>query len=660
MNDPDNRTARIQGNANRVNNKSTDTHSVLFICDDAAISDRFQKNLIASGFDVHLVESIPRALQTVSTLSPDLMLIDQRAVKNVFETFDDGRTLLETRKENIPIVFLYDESIGRDQREYLIDRGVSALLSRSAGPAELENLAITLIQSNISQSREMGMKKAFKKTEYEYQELIENVNDLIFTLDEEGHFRFINRQLYPLTGHLRGEWVGKSLFDLVVVEDRQSSRDNVCETLKGKAKIFEIRVRCTDGKIRYLSANINPIFEKGKVVGVAGIARDTTQRKKLEQEIVDLKNFNESIIQSMQSGLITLNLDNRITSFNASAEEVLGYKAREVYGRPLQEILTESVCDKILPNIADHGHSLLNREVTVPTKSGNEVHIGFTVTSRFDNDNKQVGTIISFRDISEIKHLQAEMIHMDRQASLGVLASGIAHEIKNPLAGIKTMAQSLQEDFEPDNQHREYLERIVRQVDRLDSLLKTFFSFARPRQPIRKLYKLQEIVQEVYALIGQKLKSRNIHFETSYAESMPAIFVDFDQIQQVFLNLLLNAIDAIGNEGTITLKAREIRTSLKAFDRRRGAVPLSAKESLFVEVQLLDSGCGIEQKNLRRIFDPFFTTKPQGSGLGLSIVYRIVNEHGGEIHTESELGLGTKFTILIPTEEKSESEYPDS
>ena len=215
------------------------------------------------------------------------------------------------------------------------------------------------------------------------------------------------------------------------------------------------------------------------------------------------------------------------------------------------------------------------------------------------------------------------------------------------------MAQSLQEDFEPNNQHREYLERIVRQVDRLDSLLKTFFSFARPRQPIRKLYKLQEIIQEVYALVGQKLKSRNIQFETSYSGDLPTVFVDFDQIQQVFLNLLLNAIDAIGNEGTIKLYARTIKTSLKAVDRRRGAVPLQTKESLFVEVQLLDSGCGIDPKNLRRIYDPFFTTKPQGSGLGLSIVYRIISEHGGEIRAESELDLGTKFTILISTEEKT-------
>ncbi|MGQ9852113.1 MAG: PAS domain S-box protein [Candidatus Oleimicrobiaceae bacterium] len=549
-----------------------------------------------------------------------------------------------------PVIVLADPLLPTAERESLFASGADAVLSTKVGPREMRTVLQEVVESRCAESRAQGMRRRLRRTQYEYQELIESVNDLIFTLDQEGRFRFLNRQVTALTGFLREEWLGRRLVEVVMPEDRAETARNLDETMQGRAKIFEMRISCADGQVRYFSANINPIFEKGQIAGVAGIARDMTQRKQLEQEIVELKNFNESSIQSMQAGLTTLDLETRITSFNPAAEEILGYKAREVTGRALEEILPKESCVKILPNIVGAGHSFWNRELIVPTKSGKPVHIGFSVAPRLDDSNRRVGTIISFRDISEIKRLQAEMIKMDRLASLGVLASGIAHEIKNPLAGIKTMAQSLQEETDPSDFRREYLERIVRQVDRLDALLRTFFSFARPQPPVRRLHHLQDVLQEVIALVGQKMRSKGIELVTSFAEDLPPIFADFDQIQQVFLNLLLNAVDAIDGQGTIRITARPVVTTLKAIDRRRGMLPTLLQETRFVEVNVADTGCGIAAEHLGRVFDPFFTTKPEGTGLGLSIVYRILSEHGGEIRVESQKGKGTTFTLLIPTE----------
>ena len=380
------------------------------------------------------------------------------------------------------------------------------------------------------------------------------------------------------------------------------------------------------------------------------VARDISDRKKLEQEIIELKNFNESIIQSVQSGLMTLDLDRVITSINAGAEEVLSISASEAIGQPIDKALSPEDANGLLEDKDKLSEPFPNREMIVSTKSG-KVHIGFTVTPRLNDQGERVGTIISFKDISQIKSMQAEMIRMDRLASLGVLAAGLAHEIKNPLAGIKTMAQTLEEDFKEGDSRKDYLNRIIRQVNRLDDMLKALFLYAKPRPPVRKPYRLEDIVRETENLVDNRLKEKQIKFVQTYEPNLPKIVVDADQIQQVFINLMLNAVDATEGESGIWLKARTLRTSLRVVDRRGVVFPRRRKEALFVETQFIDTGVGIEQKNLKKIFDPFFTTKPLGTGLGLSMVYRIMAANSGEIRASSTPGEGTTFTLLLPTEE---------
>ncbi|MFQ6116234.1 MAG: PAS domain S-box protein, partial [bacterium] len=421
--------------------------------------------------------------------------------------------------------------------------------------------------------------------------------------------------------------------------------------IQGRSSIFEVRIYNNNGKCIYLSTNINPIFERGQVVGCVGIARNMTERKQLEQEILELKNFNESIIQSIGSGLITLDLNRKITSFNNSAEEVLGYAADEVVGKSLDEVFPPEECKRLLPNFNNPEQSLLNREMQLTANNSKQVYVGFTVTPRIDNQNRRVGTIISFRDITQIKQMQAEVQRMDRLASMGVLASGIAHEIRNPLAGIKTIAQTLEEEIEVDNPRREYVSRIVRQVNRMDDLLKTFFSYAKPRQPQRKFHRLQEIIQEVIALLDNRIRGQSVDFHETYHPELPLLYVDFYQIQQVFVNLFLNALDAMPDGGQLNLEAYPKTTTIKRVDRRGRPFPVQNKSALYAEVNITDTGQGIKPEDLPSIFNPFFTTKRQGSGLGLSIVYRIIAEHEGDIQVESSLTKGTSFHLLLPTEE---------
>jgi PAS domain S-box-containing protein len=350
----------------------------------------------------------------------------------------------------------------------------------------------------------------------------------------------------------------------------------------------------------------------------------------------------------MEAGLMTTDLDGTVTSMNTGAERILGVKVDQVIAKPLKSVLKPEEADLLLSNPPMPGSLPYSRETELTLQSGTKIAIGFTAMDRINNRGEKVGTIVSFRDISELKQMQSEVMRMDRLASLGVLASGIAHEIKNPLAGIKTMAQACEEEFEETDQRREYLVRIIRQVNRLDDLLKTFFAFAKPKPPTPKPHSLASILREVMNLVEKKIKSSGIDYVERFEQGVVPVFVDSQQIQQVFLNLILNALDAMSARGTLTITAKNIEAGNPGMVKEKEQRRLRGN-GRYVEVVVSDTGTGIPTDMLETIFDPFFTTKPNGVGLGLSIVYRIVEEHQGDIHVISHEGKGTSFILTLPT-----------
>ena len=627
--------------------------TILLIDDDLDMIEIGRKIIISAGYNFLSTVSGEEGLDFILKYKPDLILLDY-VMPNM-----DGVQVFEKLTANqqfrhlsgTPVIMLTAKSELEIDRTSLFERGLAAFLMKPFGHRELINVIENVFTLYQVKQKNKELEQKIRRSEYKYQDLIENANDLIYTLNLDGDFIFINRQLNALTGFSREDWIGRSFFDLVAPEDRVEARTNFNLTVKGKARIFEIRLICQSGNPLFISMNINPIYEKGAVVGAVGISRDITQRKRLEQQITDLKNFNESIIQSMGSGLITLNLERKITSFNNSAEEILGYRQSEIIGKYLDEIFPEEASNRLIQTNDSDFRSPLDREMELTRKDGSKIFIGYSVSSRIDNHNLKVGTIISFRDISQIKQMQMEVVRMDRLASMGVLASGIAHEVRNPLAGIKTMAQTLEEEMERKDARREYLTRIISQVNRLDELLKSLFSFAKPQQLVRKYQRLQDIIKEVDVLFEERFKKKGIKYTKEFQPNLPKVHVDFHQIQQVFINLFLNSLDAMKKGGKFIISAQAVKTVIYPRDRRKKAFVSQKKESIYVEVIVKDSGTGISPEDKKAIFDPFFTTKPQGTGLGLSIVYRIIEEHQGEIRFDSELGKGTEFTLLLPTEE---------
>jgi two-component system, NtrC family, sensor histidine kinase AtoS len=364
--------------------------------------------------------------------------------------------------------------------------------------------------------------------------------------------------------------------------------------------------------------------------------RTSDETQKLTKALEDLGHFTESIVEIVQDGLIAVDGKGKVHYFNKAAQDILGYDRKRVIGRNIDNILSHEDAERILEGGFRAGEARVGKETTVKKLSGDTVSIGTSATVYTDSAGNVQGHIITFKDLTEIHRMQEEILRMDRLASLGEISSGIAHEIRNPLAAIKTTAQAMEEEMEPEDPKREFLSRIVKEIDRLDTMLRTFFSFAKPKRPTYVRCDIRDVVKEVLLLIGKDVKNKRIEIIEKYAPDLPAVHGDFQQLQQVFLNLLLNSVEFMDPD-------REKKIFITAWEKK------NTHKKRILEVSLTDTGVGIDDEHINKIFDPFFTTTAKGTGLGLSITYRIVQRHGGSIAVNSKTGQGTTFIINLPT-----------
>jgi len=358
---------------------------------------------------------------------------------------------------------------------------------------------------------------------------------------------------------------------------------------------------------------------------------------RLNQELEDVKNFMESIIQSIGSGIIITGINDTVTYINKAGERILGYSKEEVIGKPfiifgLRE--KQSVVHSLLHNPDDLD---TRKEGWMRKKDKIEFPVGLTINNHLSIRGETIGKIVIFRDMTTVFKIQEEILRMDRLVSLGKLASGIAHELRNPLAGIKTTAQALGEEMSKDDSRREYLNRITKEIDRLNELLKTFFSFAKPQKLNLVYCQIKDVINEIIPFLFKEIADQGIHFVETYHPQLPGIKVDKTQMYQVFLNLFLNAIQAMPNGGELKI---EVGPTV-SFSQD------GSKQNL-IKIVVSDTGKGILPQVVPKIFDPFFTTKAKGIGLGLSITYQIIKKHGGTIKVESKWETGTSFVITLP------------
>ncbi len=401
------------------------------------------------------------------------------------------------------------------------------------------------------------------------------------------------------------------------------------------------------------SAATEELFE-----AVANILAVIIESQQMDQQLIQLvndlrgsiinlreeKKFSESIIQGLNHGLIVADLDGKIRKSNPVAQSIFKPYVKLLDGEYLSDIIGDSASAELLVTTPiDAGH--MEKELAFVTPTRDKKIIGYSNVPREDARGKKVGVIISLSDISELKYVRKEMEKMNRLSTVAEIASAVAHEVRNPLAGIKIMAQSIEEESKDNSEHLECAQRIIRQVDRLNELLSDFFSYARPAEPNKRPTSLNSIVSETMPLINNRLSKNHITLAEDISDQLPRIIADPHQVQQVFLNLFLNAIDAIREQGHIEIFAAFLTPSMLKFYKKKHPALLS--DDKYVVLRFTDNGTGMPAHVAEQVFEPFFTTKTSGAGLGLAIVYRTLKENDAEIVLDSKEGKGTTFTIFF-------------
>ena len=343
-------------------------------------------------------------------------------------------------------------------------------------------------------------------------------------------------------------------------------------------------------------------------------------------EIEELTRLHSAIVGSMESGLMTLDPDRSIKVFNACAERLTGMRQSDVYGRRL---------DELFPELAAAVTTLRVRAETSFTGPAGTRILSCLATPLADREGVAVGIIITFQDVTELKQMEAELQRADRLAAVGELSARIAHEIRNPLAAISGSVQLISRQLELSGEERQLFDIVMRESDRLNTLIGDFLAYARPRPPRRLPVPLRRIVDDLRVLLRSDHRFGKIAIILDADDPQP-LWIDADQFTQLLWNLFVNAADAMPDGGTITVTRQQFAGN--------------GTGHAWDEITVADTGRGLSSGELSRLFEPFVSTKQGGSGLGLATVYRIVGGHGGQITVESAPDAGTRFHICIPQE----------
>ncbi len=340
-----------------------------------------------------------------------------------------------------------------------------------------------------------------------------------------------------------------------------------------------------------------------------------------------IKVFSDTLVENLPMGILAIGIDGKITSFNQAAETLIKYSAEEAVGKEADAVLPESL--RVLVDELDSGDQILSRAVDCTRSDGKTIPLEVTATILRGDEGNSLGDVLLFRDLTEIRKLRMEVERSQRLASLGRLAAGIAHEIRNPLSSIKGFATYFRQRYKDVPEDQETAEIMVQEVDRLNRVIGELLEFARPMDMQLRKTAIRDLIQSSVKMVEAQALEKNIEIKTNIAPEIDTVLLDPDRMNQIFLNLYLNAIQAMDEGGVLTA------------DFSRDGV----KE---IKIVISDTGKGIARKDLGKVYDPYYTTKPSGTGLGLAIVHRIVEAHQGEIKVESKQGRGTTVTIVLP------------
>jgi PAS domain S-box-containing protein len=511
-------------------------------------------------------------------------------------------------------------------------------------PFENEDGTISKLSIYRDVTESKKSEEMLRASEEDYTNLFEHVACGVFISSKKGKFLNANQALLDMLGYdNKDEFlnidIAKDLY--VRPEERQKFQEMI--ERDGRVIDYEVEFKRKDGStVPVLLTGHVRYDRQGNVIGYEGLNLDITRRKLMERQLKEAHDFINKIIQSSPNAITATDMKGNILIWNRAAEETIGYKATDVIGKMnIQKIYPDEMARKVMQLLRDPEHDGVGRLNAHPMvyvrQDGAVIEGSLSAAVIYDAGGKEIATVGSFVDLKErldmeraLRRTQEQLLQSEKLAAMGRLTSQIAHELNNPLYGIMNTLELLKTEVSPQSKRRKVLEMALSETARLSDLLRKMLSFSKPDQEEKQAVELNTVLDEILLLHEKQLQENNIKIKTDFAKALPYINASKDQLRQIFLNLVANARDAMPDGGTLRVT--------------------TAADPENVRVEIADTGIGIKEVHLKKIFDSFFTTKDsiKGVGLGLSVCYGFIKDHGGDIQVKSKVDSGTTFTITFP------------
>jgi len=473
------------------------------------------------------------------------------------------------------------------------------------------------------------------EVEQRYRELFDNIQEGLFFSTPDGRFIEVNDALVRMLGYGSRE----ELLQVDVRTQVYFSADGHQELARqmeehGVVRNHEETLRRRDGSAVYVLINAFAVRDtQGRVSQFRGLMLDISGLKNFQAELQRERDFSGKILNNTQSLILVADTAGLISYANRRWQD-MGYEQKQLLGRPLEHLVAPArrtiLTEALSATLA--GRQVDNLELQILRGDGRIGHFSVNLSPMRDEQSHVISLVVVMTDVTDAASLQSKLMHAEKMAAVGQLVSGVAHEVNNPLTAILGFADLLMENPELPESARKDMRVILQEAQRTKQIVQNLLSFARQMPPQRKALQLNPILRRTVQLRSYDFQSHGVEVIEHLDQELPSVIGDSHQLQQVFLNILNNAYDAVGETG------RPARIEI-----------MTARKGNSVEILFRDNGPGISHPD--RIFDPFFTTKEvgKGTGLGLSICYGIVHEHGGEILCQNNTGgPGATFVVRLP------------
>lgn len=494
-----------------------------------------------------------------------------------------------------------------------------------------------------------------RATEQDYRQLFEHVAVGVYISSKEGRVLDANQAMWEMLGYPDKE----TFLTISIQKDlwmRPSDRTLFQNMIEADERVinYPADFKHVNGSTVpvLLTSNVRRNYA-GQVIGYEGLCVDQSAITRMQRELQEAHDFLNNIIQSSPNAIIGATLKGKIFTWNKGAEETLGYAADEVVGKADVRLLySGDEAYRVMKQMrsGEHGGKgkLRSYPMTFMHKDGTAIEGSLSASIIYDRSGKEMATVGYFVDLNErlemerkLSRTQEQLLQSEKLAAMGRLTSQLAHELNNPLYGIMNTLELMKTEIPPANKRRRLLDMALSESMRLTDMLRKMLSFSKPDQERRCTVDMNTILDEILLLHEKQLREVDIKISADLQEDLKPIWASKNQMRQVFLNMVSNAKDAMPEGGTLSVRTRG--------------------DGKQIRVKVADNGIGIKPENLDRIFDTFFTTKvdsERGVGLGLSVCYGFIKDHGGDIQVQSKVGEGTTFTIILPVSEHETEACP--